>query len=57
VQIVRRDRVAVEVLKARAMLFIKLEPEKSVTDLHSSDIVYKKYTQSLHQHYFVLLIG
>ena len=27
VQIVRRDRVAVEVLKARARVFIKLEPE------------------------------
>jgi hypothetical protein len=31
----------VEVLKARARVFIYLEPRsKSVTDLHSSDIVY-----------------
>jgi hypothetical protein len=30
VQIVRRDRVAVEVLKAWAKVFIKLEPEIEV---------------------------
>jgi len=44
VQIARRDRVAVEVLKARARCLSSLNlRSKSVTDLHSSDIVYQKY--------------
>ena len=53
VQIVRRERLAVDVLKARARVFIKVEPEIEVGNWHTLVILFIK---NINNHYISIIL-